>query len=53
MKKYNKPLLMVENVTMIESIANNPSSVDSRFEIGSGSGNNGPEFDYSDWSDWN
>ena len=49
MKKYNKPLLMVEDITMIESIANSPSSVDNRFTMDNGTSSNGPEFEYSEW----
>jgi hypothetical protein len=51
MKKYIKPLLNEEKININDSIANNLSSVESKFS--DGTANNGPVVEYKEWIDWN
>ena len=51
MKKYIKPELTKEVLSIINKIANDASKVDSTFTIGTPT--TGPAVEFSDWADWN
>ena len=51
MKKYNRPLLSIETISILNSIANDVSGVKETVTFGPTI--NGPTVQFSDWEDWN